>query len=267
MSGLLITSRTLRDRRVSLTWWSIGLVFYTGFIMAVWPVIDDNEDFQDLADNYPEAIQAMMGGADAFSQFTTPAGFLNSYLFAMILPLLLVGLAVSMGSALIAGEEETGLLDLLLSNPVTRSRVVTEKSLGIVAALALLGFLLVVVVLGLGQVVDLHVGISGLIAATVGSMLFGLFHGVVAMLAGSIRGPKGFATGLAWGVAMVGYLMYVVSNMDASLDFLRWFSPLGYATADDPINNGLPIEYVALVAGVAAVFAATVVMFRRHDLS
>ena len=267
MTGLLVTSRTLSDRRVSLTWWSVGLVFYTGFIMAVWPVIDDNEEFQDLADSYPEAIQAMMGGADAFAQFTTPAGFLNSYLFAMILPLLLVGLAVSMGSALIAGEEESGLLDLLLSNPVTRTRAVAEKALGIVASLVLLGFLLVTVVLGLGQLVDLHVGMSGLIAATVGSLLFGLFHGLVAMLAGSIRGPKGFAMGLAWGVALVGYLLYVVSNMDASLDFLRWFSPLGYATADDPINNGMPVEYLVLVGVIAAVFAATIIMFRRHDLS
>ncbi len=267
MSGLLVTSRTLRDRRVSLTWWSVGLVFYTGFIMAVWPVIDDNEDFQDLADTYPEAIQAMMGGADAFSQFTTPAGFLNSYLFSMILPLLLVGLAVSMGSALIAGEEESGLLDLLLSNPVTRTRAVGEKALGIVAALVFLGFLLVIVVLGLGQLVDLHVGVSGLIAATVGSLLFGLFHGLLAMLAGSIRGPRGFATGLAWGVAMVGYLLYVISNMDSSLDFLRWFSPLGYAAAGDPISSGMPVEYLALAGGVAAVFAATIVLFRRHDLS
>ncbi len=120
MTRLLITSRTLLDQRVGLTWWTVGLLVYTVFIMAVWPVIDGNEEFQDLADSYPDSIQAMMGGSDAFAAFTTPAGFLNAYLFSIILPFLLVGLAVSMGAGLLAGEEESGLLDLLLSNPVTR---------------------------------------------------------------------------------------------------------------------------------------------------
>ena len=94
MTALLVSQRTLRDRRVSLIWWAIGSVLYTAMIVAVWPVIDGNESFQDLAEEYPEALQAMFGGADAFAEFTAPTGFLNTYLFSMILPFIFLALAV-----------------------------------------------------------------------------------------------------------------------------------------------------------------------------
>ena len=257
MTRLLITSRTLLDQRVGLTWWTVGLLVYTVFIMAVWPVIDGNEEFQDLADSYPDTIQAMMGGSAALAAFTTPAGFLNAYLFSMILPFLLVGLAVSMGAGLLAGEEESGLLDLLLSNPVARGRAVAEKALAIVIALVGLGVILVLVILGVGLVVDLTIGVDKLVAATVGTVLFGLFHGLLAMLAGAVRGSKGVAIGVGWGAALLGYLLNVVANVPSSLEWLRWGSPLHYATADDPLLNGMPVEYLALVGACVVTFGAT----------
>jgi ABC-2 type transport system permease protein len=267
MTRLLITSRTLLDGRVGLIWWAVGLFVYTAFIMAVWPVIDGNEDFQELADSYPEGIQALMGGSDAFAAFTTPAGFLNAYLFSMILPLLLVALGVTMGASLVAGEEENGLLDLLLSNPVTRSRAIAEKALAIVVALVGLGVVLNLVILAVGLIVDLTIGVDKLVAATVGTLLFGLLHALLSMLAGAVRGSKGFALGLGLGVALVGYLLNVLANMDNSLEWLRWGSSLYYATADDPLANGMPVEYVVLVGACMVTFGATLVAFRRHDLS
>lgn len=102
---MLVTKRTLLDRRTSLVWWGVGIVAYSAMIIGVWPVIDGNAEFQSLADTYPESMKAMFGGADAFNSFTTPAGFLNTYLFSMILPFILVGLAVSIGAATVAGEE------------------------------------------------------------------------------------------------------------------------------------------------------------------
>ena len=116
---MYILTRSLRDRRAALSWWLVGLIVYSGFIIAVWPVIDGNDEFADLYADMPEGLQAMFGG-DGFADFTSPVGFLNTYLFSMILPFILTGLAVSMGASLVAGEEEDGLLDLVLSYPIQR---------------------------------------------------------------------------------------------------------------------------------------------------
>lgn len=267
MTALLVTDRTLRDRRVGLIWWSIGSLLYTGMIVAIWPVIDGNESFQDLADDYPEALQAMFGGADAFAEFTTPSGFLNTYLFSMILPFILAALAVSIGSAVVAGEEESGVLDLLLSYPVSRARAISEKTVALVAAVIGVGLLQVLLIGLLGPLVDLHVGWSGLVAAIVGSILFAVSIGMLAMLAGAVRGQKGFAMGLAWGVALGGYLLNLVASLADALDFLRYASPLYHATAGNPVENGMPVNYLFLLGGIVLLFGLTLWAFERHDLS
>jgi ABC-2 type transport system permease protein len=267
MTRLLVARRTLRDRRTSLIWWAIGLAVYLGMIMAVWPVIDGNEDFASLAESYPEGLQAMFGGTDAFADFTSPAGFLNTYAFSLFVPFILVGLAVSMGAALLAGEEESGLLDLLLGYPISRTSIVTQKSTAIAVSVVVLGLVTVALIAGLSLLVDLDIGIADLVAATTGSVLFALVLGLVAMLAGASRGGRGFALGMGWAVALGGYLLNVVSGIDESLDWLKWLSPLSYATMTDPISNGFPAQYLALTAAVLVVFGATLVAFNRHDLT
>lgn len=267
MRSLLVTERTIRDRRVSLTWWIIGAGLYTAFIVAIWPVIDGNEDFQVLAESYPEALQAMFGGADVFAEFTTPNGFLNTYLFSMILPFIATALTVSIGSVVIAGEEESGVMDLLLSYPVSRRSAVLQKALALLGAVVLLGVTQVLLIGALSPLVDLHVAWSGLVAATVGMVLFAVLHGFLAMLVGAFRGQKGLAIGVAWGVAIGGYLLSILASLAGELDFLRFASPLYHATVGNPVENGMPINYLFLFGGALALLVATRVVFERHDLS
>ena len=232
----------------------------------MWPVIDGSDEFQDLYEEMPDALQAMFG-SDGFSDFTSPAGFLNTYLFSMILPFIFTGLAVSWGGSLIAGEEEDELLDLVLSYPVGRRRLVLEKTAAMVVAVTAIGVATVVLLTVAKEPVDLDIGVGGLSAATLGSVLFALVHGLVALLAGAWSGTKGLATGLGWGVALAGYLVNIIANIDDSLDWLQPFSPLYWATADSPVTGTLPSTYLALVAAVVVLTGATVVVFDRHDLS
>ena len=262
-----VARRALEDRRVALAWWAVGITLYTALIMAVWPVIEGNEEFADLAQSYPDSIKALMGGAEAFDAFTTPTGFLDSYLYSMILPFIFVGLAVSMGAALLAGDEEAGLLELLLSHPVGRASAAVQKSGAMAAATVGLGGVVVVVIWVAGSLVDLRVGVGALLAATVGTVLFALVHGQLALLAGAVGGSKGLALGVGWGVALGGYLFDVLAGIDESYDWLRWASPLHWATAGSPIDHGLPAGYLALLGALALALAATVVAFRRHELS
>ena len=262
-----VARRALEDRRVALAWWAVGIVLYTAMIMAVWPVIEGNEEFEDLARSYPDSIKALMGGADAFEAFTTPSGFLDAYLYSMILPFIFVGLAVSIGAALLAGDEEAGVLELLLSHPVGRASAAVQKSGAMVAATFGLGAVVVVVIWVAGSLVDLGVGVGALAAASLGTVLFGLVHGQLALLAGAAGGSKGLALGVGWGVALGGYLFNVLAGIDESLGRLRWASPLHWATAGSPIDNGPPAQYLVLLGALALALVATVLALRNHELS
>jgi ABC-2 type transport system permease protein len=66
-------------------------------------------------------LGASMGDA------STLIGFLHIELFSMILPSALVAFAAGTASGFTAGEESRGTIDILLSYPVSRRRVVLER--------------------------------------------------------------------------------------------------------------------------------------------
>ena len=134
-------------------------------------------------------------------------------------------------------------------------------------AVIVLGLITIALVLGVGTFVNLTPGFVELVAATTGSVLFALMMGQVAMLAGATRGGRGFALGAGWGVALIGYLLNTVSGLDESLDWLKWASPLSYATMTTPVSNGFPPSTSSCWGAIAVLFGATMVVFDRHDLT
>src|SRR3989304_5752380 len=123
-----ITTKTLRDGRRGLLWWSLGLAGLAGITVLTYPAIRDMPGLDELMEGLPEALLALIGENDLLS----PAGYLNSQLFGAIVPLLFIFYGVGAGAGAIAGEEENRTLDLLLANPVGRTRVVVEKALAMV---------------------------------------------------------------------------------------------------------------------------------------
>ena len=176
-----ITTKTIRDGRRSLFWWSIGLVGLTVLTVATYPAVRDMPGMEDLLEGLPEAILALIGESDLLS----PAGYLNSQLFGAIVPLLFLFYGVAAGAGAIAGEEENRTLDLLLSNPVSRTRVLLEKALAMVIGLLLLGAILWLATYLPGLAVDMDLDPANLVAVVVSAALFGFFMGGFALMVGA----------------------------------------------------------------------------------
>lgn len=58
----------------------------------------------------------------------------------MVAPMLIIILGIALGSDAIAGEEERKTMDLLLSNPISRSRIVLEKFLAMTSIILIVIF-------------------------------------------------------------------------------------------------------------------------------
>src|ERR687886_1437932 len=106
-------------------------------IVAVWPSIRASRRLTEALQDYPRALKQFFGGSASYN-FSTPAGYLNAQLFSLMVPLLLGIFAIGFGASTLAGEEEQGLLDLVLVHPVTRRRVVLEKGASLVAGVSAL---------------------------------------------------------------------------------------------------------------------------------
>ena len=259
--------KTLRDQRRSLAWWGLGLALLAVMMLAFFPSIEGNEELLKLAEVYPEELMALFGFSD-IGQMTTAVGFLNAELFGFMAPLLLLIFAILLGSGAIAGEEGRGTLEILLSEPIRRGRLVFEKFAGMVAATVTLSLALLVVLLVGAPVAGMDIGLMRLVEATASMTLLGLTFGGLAFALGCIIGSRGVAAGIAGGVAVITYL---ANNLRAIVDFIdpaKWLSPFFYYIDADPLANGLNLAHAGvLVLAIAALAAAAYIGLERRDLS
>ena len=112
-------------------------------MVAVYPTVRDSPSLDKFVAQSPEALKAFIGFGGAID-YTSAAGYLGGELFSFMVPLLLLLAAIGAGARAIAGEEEVGTLELLLSCPISRRRLVLEKLAALVVETTALGVVLLV---------------------------------------------------------------------------------------------------------------------------
>jgi len=262
-----VLTRAVRDHRRSLVAWAVGIGLYVMLIVAVWPSIRDSGQLKTAFEDYPDALKEFFGGEASFD-FATAAGFLNAELFSLMLPLLLSVLAIGFGASILAGEEERGLLDLVLSYPVPRARLVWEKGASLVVGLGVMAAMTAATLLGVGAIVDVDVRASNLVAAITGSVLVAGAMGFVALAVGAWRGSRAAAIGVAAAVFGASYLLQVLAGFVDALQPTRWVSATYLANGSMPVRNGWPVVEFCVLAMISAVLLVVARWgFDRRDLA
>lgn len=105
----------------------VGIALFAAMMLAMAPRILA-EDLTQLLDAYPPAVREAFG----LETLATLEGFLAAELYAFGIVLLFALYLAYAAASSVAGDVETGRMDMLLSNPVRRERVVVEKYLALV---------------------------------------------------------------------------------------------------------------------------------------
>jgi ABC-2 type transport system permease protein len=260
-----VWSRTLRDQRRALVWWAVGLLATVLVTVAFWPTIQANaEQFTQFLENLPASLRDLFGVSD----FVTPAGYLQARLFSFLGPILMLVLAIGAGARAIAGEEEAGTLDLLLTTPIRRRDVVVQKFVAMLIAVAIIIAVTWVSLAALGPRFDLAVPADGLAAACLNLFLLALAFGTIALAIGSATGSKGLATGASSGVALLTYLLRSFAPSVDWLEPFRVLSPFYYYIDHDPLLQGVNAgDVVVLTAVTVVALVIALVTFERRDLA
>lgn len=174
--------------------------------------------------------------------------------------------AALLGIASLAKEERDRTAEFLLTHPISRSYVVVQKWLAVVAEILILN--LVVVIGG--------VGASFLIGEEIDAKLFcSVFLGYLMMqieIACVLFGLSAFlrssGLGIGLGVAFVLYFMNILANLTDDAEFLRYITPFSYADGTAIVaNGGIEIKY--LIPGIlltAIGIAAAFLKYNRKDI-
>ncbi len=254
-----IASKSLRDYRVAILGWGLGLgvLIAAGFATATPAVVSG---FASLAQ-----ILRFIGDAYAMQ---TPEGYITFRYLGTIVPLLFSFWAILAGTRLVRGEEERGTLDVLLATPQPRARLLLEK----VAAL-LIASLLIAVLFALGIVAGEsrlggHVDMVRALLAGLNVSLFAFFFGMVALLLSQFTTSRGTATGWTSGLLLLALLLEITGR-ELSGNWLQYFSPFYYYNLNRLLIPSFPDQPLAVLplVGLCVLCAAlSLVLFARRDI-
>jgi ABC-2 type transport system permease protein len=262
-----VFGKTLFERRRGIAGWAAELVFIIVLIVAIYPSFAHVHALEQLAQSFPKSISAFLGYGGTID-YTSPVGFLGTELFTVTLPLLLLALAIGVGARAVAGEEEQATLDLLLANPLSRTRLLLEKAGALGAELLLLGLVMFAALAISTRAASVHIALGHLAAAAAYAVLLAVLFGAVALALGAATGKRGAAVGIASGAAAVAYLLNGVAPLVSWLEPLKWASPFFHYTEPAPLKNGFDVGHAALLLAPALVIVALGAWaFRRRDLS
>ncbi len=252
--------RGLLDRRRALIVWALSVGLTGAFFMLVWPSIDDA--ISTALDSYPDSIKEAFG----ITSLSNAEQYLNAEMFSFILPFALAIFALRTVASAIDGAQERGHLDVLLSAPVSRRRLVaaTFAAVAIELAVILLASWALTCLGSLVAGADLDAGLAAAGYANVFPLA--IFTAGIAMLVTGISQHAGAVTGIASGVLVAMYVLDLLGRLSDSVEPFRWLSAFRYygTAAVDGID---PLAFAGLTAAGIALAAIGTILFERRDLA
>jgi len=261
-----VFGKTLRDLRWPTFWAALALFAIAGYFTLLYPTYSKTFDLQDLLDKMPPAMKALIGGQ--FIDVSTVNGFLNIELFPLILPAVLAGYAVAQGSGMTAGEESRGTIDILLSFPVSRRRLVLEKAAAVTISVALVAFGMWVGAVGGAVGSGSPIGAGDVAAGLLLATLLALDFGALALLIAAGSGARSAAIGVSVAVLVIMYFINALAPIITSLESIQRLSLFYWYLESDPLRQGLSGADAVVLAVVAIVLLGlSLIAFDRRDLA
>lgn len=260
---LPLLRRYLADTWRGLIGWSLGLAGVVGMYLPLYSTIGGNPEFLAVIESLPPDLVAAL----SYDQITTGAGYTQGTVHGLIGFVLVTIAAVGWGAAIIAGDDESGTLELVLAHGVGRAQLVLERFTGIALKLIALAALLALMVLVLSEPAGLGLTVEGIVAGSVALLGLGLLTAAIGTMVGAIIGRRSYAVGAAAGVAVLGYALNALGNQNPDLEWLHAASPYFWAYGAEPLASGFdPLMGVPYaISGVALLVA--VLAFRRRDVA
>ncbi len=250
----------LSDRRRSLLAWGLPLGLMSAFIVAIFPSVEDA--LSKAIEGYPPALKEAFG----IGQLSNVEQYLHAEMLSLIVPLALGYLAVRAVASGLSGASETGRLDVLLSAPVSRRRLVAAGF--IATAIELFAVLVITGLLtALGSVLS-GAGLSAGPAAAGFANVWPLalvFAGLGIVATGfSLR--TSVVTGSVAGVLVAMYVIDLIGRLDPGLSGVRYASVFKYY--GNAIEDGIePLAFCGVTAAAVVLAALGAWLFDRRDLA
>jgi ABC-2 type transport system permease protein len=268
MAGAIFIE-TLRRNWRQILYWGISLASLGWMIAVIVQDVDMLKQYEQIAKSFPPALLQLFGAQDA-ATLATPEGFVTYGFFGYSL-LILAVYAVIAGLGVTANEEDAGIMDVLLSLPVPRWRVVLEKLAAymlIMVAIIAVSFLGLLLGAQMSPVMR-EVNLARLAEGTLNMIPSSLLMIALTTFVAAVVRRKGTATGIAAAFIVGSYFVDFLGKAasESALANVRAVSFFSYYDPQAVLVNGLNVgDFALLLAITALLVVGSVWAFQRRDV-
>lgn len=256
-----IILRELRANLKSLLIWSGSLIAFIIMMLSEFSAYHNNPDMAQIIESMPKTL------LDAFSMsnanLTTVIGYVS--ITVIYINLILGIYAVLLGNTIIAKEERDKTAGFLMTMPITRSKVLSNK----MAAAFFNCLIVLAVVIGSLYIFTLKYNpgqdfyrFLGLMAITTG-LFESIFLSFGFFLASTIKRYK-ISSGVGLGVLFLLYVLSVITALSDQLDFLKYVTPFKYFEASKLVLN-FNIEGTYVILSFVWIILFTTLAFKIYN--
>ena len=262
---LRLLLQELRFRRGAIIGWGLGLCFFPVVYVGLYPSFAEQlgnfEELMDLA--IYQAMGITMGSFEGYVASTV----------TNLIPIILAVYAVINGTGTLAGEEDNGRLELIVSLPIPRWQVVAVKAVALGVALVLI---LAITATGtaltfaaIGSQVETNVTAVDLFLSLLASWPLVMAFGMISLFLGVFSPSRRIAGMIATIVVVVSYLGSNLTGMITSLEALqKFFLFYFYEATAGALENGQQAGNVVILLAVGLVaFGLAVLFFQIRDIT
>lgn len=264
----MIFKREISRNLKSLIIWSLVLGGLVLLMLSIYPQFSmKSENMKELLNAYPEALKK------AFSMdkldMSTILGFYGIEVY-MITTLFGSIFASLLASNIVAKEENEKTVEFLLSKPVTRTEIVTEKLLAMSTNILMLNAIVAIIsILGFQFASNEQVSMKTFSLLVIATIFLHFTFATVSFFMSTIIKKSRNILSVSLGLVFVCYFLGIISGVSDKFENLKYLSPFKYVDAGDILeNNAIEPLYIFIMLAIMVIsITLTYAVYRRKDIA
>ena len=257
---MTLVKHELRQGRTAFLIWTAAIGFLLSVCIFLFP------EMKGQMDSVNDVFASMGSFTAAFGMDRLNFGTLTGFYAVECGNVLGLGgafYAALCAVGILSKEEKERTADFLLTHPVSRTRIITEKLIAVLIQITAMNII----------IYDLSVGSIAAVGEEIPwkeiSLLHIAYYLLQLELAGICFGISAFlhrgSVGIGLGIAAVMYFLNLIANISETAEFLKYITPFGYCEGADIVSSG-NLDGAKLAVGAVIGISGIVIAYLKYTM-
>lgn len=255
---MTLVKHELRQGRTAFLIWTAAIGFLLSVCIFLFP------EMKGQMDSVNDVFASMGSFTAAFGMDRLNFGTLTGFYAVECGNVLGLGgafYAALCAVGILGKEEKERTADFLLTHPVSRTRIITEKLIAVLIQITAMNIIIYALSVGSIAAVGEEIPWKEI------SLLHIAYYLLQLELAGICFGISAFlrrgSVGIGLGIAAVMYFLNLIANISETAEFLKYITPFGYCEGADIVSSG-NLDGAKLAVGAVIGISGIVIAYLKY---